>query len=310
MAKAFREIKTVTGDFMRVNIFPVRQYQYGRKKKMKPTAAAQEKLNRERRAHLLGDIINLNFTEKDNQFKLDYTNFAEEHGRQPTPDECIREVRSFLRRLKRWSQRQGIEHRYIYTSELGVRGAKSHHHLVIDGRIPFTVVRELWHNGGLWTRKLYFDKKGCYSLAGYFVKSAYTYRSFTCSKNLKRPTESGEDKSVFKSDYKIRQKQVNYFTNGDIAEIAKLYPGWQVAEMPTISQTLDEETGELRLPKWGIFITLYLYKPSGLSDSASLYEKFQEINEWRRDDDTKDSLQRGGGYCCRLRTHEEDRREE
>ena len=43
MAQAYREIKVVTGDFARVHICPVRQYQYGRKKKSKPTAATQEK---------------------------------------------------------------------------------------------------------------------------------------------------------------------------------------------------------------------------------------------------------------------------
>ena len=41
----YREQMTVTGDFMRVNIFPTHTYNYGRKKKVKPTGAAQEKLN-------------------------------------------------------------------------------------------------------------------------------------------------------------------------------------------------------------------------------------------------------------------------
>lgn len=46
MAQAYREQMTVTGDFARVNIYPVRSYQYGRKKKMKPTGAAMERVNR------------------------------------------------------------------------------------------------------------------------------------------------------------------------------------------------------------------------------------------------------------------------
>jgi hypothetical protein len=100
MAQAFREIKTVTGSFMRVNIFPVRQYQYGRKKKMKPTGAAMHKLNQERRARLLSDLINLNFTKKDRQIKLDYADFYKTFGRNPAPEEVQREIRNFLRRLK------------------------------------------------------------------------------------------------------------------------------------------------------------------------------------------------------------------
>lgn len=281
MAQAFRELKTVTGDFMRVNIFPVRQYQYGRKKKMKPTVAAMKKLNQERRARLLSDLINLNFTKHDHQIKLDYTTFRETFGRNPTPDEVQREMRNFLRRLKRVSEKKGIELKYIYSSEVGTRGHKSHHHMVINADLSLDELKKLWGNGGVWMRKLFFDKRGCYDLAGYFIKSKYTYRSYTCSKNLIRPKENGEDKNIFKNDYKIRQKHVNYFTNGDVAEIAKLYPGWEIAELPTIAQTLDKDTGELRLPKWGVFITLFLYKPSGLSDSASTYSKYQEISEWR-----------------------------
>ena len=131
-------------------------------------------------------------------------------------------------------------------------------------------------------RRLYFDRKGAYDLAGYFIKSRYTYRSYTTSKNLRRPQETGKDKCIYKSDYSIRQKQVNTLLGGDAAEIRRLYPDWQIAELPEIAQIVDRDTGEVRLPTWGIFITLYLYKPEGLSDKASLYNKYREIAEWRK----------------------------
>lgn len=281
MSKAFREIKTITGNFMRVNICPLRQYQYGRKKKSKPTAAAQEKLNRENRTRLLSDIINLNFDRTSLQLKLDYTDFRATYGRNPEPEEVVKEIRNFMRRLKRLYTSLGIELKYIYCSEIGARGHLSHHHVIINAGASYEAIRALWTNGGIWTRKLYFDRKGAYDLASYFVKSKYTYRSYTCSKNCTRPHDTGKDKCIFKNDYSIHQKQVNYFTNGDIAEIAKLYPGWEIAEMPTIAQTLDTDTGELRLPKWGVFITLYLYKPEGLSDQASAWDKYANITEWR-----------------------------
>ncbi len=284
MAQAFREIKTETGNFMRVNIFPVRQYQYGRKKKMKPTGATMKKLNQERRARLLSDIINLNFTKNDHQIKLDYTIFREKYGRNPTSDEVVREMRNFLRRLKRECKKVVVELKYVYSTEVGTRGHKSHHHMIVNAPFSVEKIKRIWGNGGVWMRKLYFDRRGCYDLSGYFVKNKYTYRSYTCSKNLLRPQEGRE---IRKSDYKIRQKQVNYFTNGDVKEIADLYPGWEIAELPTIAHTLDENTGELRLPKWGVFITLFLYKSEGLSDAASLYSKYTEISEWRDRDATK-----------------------
>lgn len=281
MAQQYREIKTVTGDFMRVNIFPVRPYQYGRKKKVKPTGAAMQKLNKERRARLLSDLVNLNFTKKDIQIKLDYSLFRKEHGRNPEPDEVLREIRNFMRRVKNAYAKRGLELKYIYCSEIGARGHISHHHVIINAGLTVEELRALWRCGGVWCRKLYFDKKGCYDLAGYFVKANYTYRSYTCSKNLRRPQETGKDKSIFKNDYSVRQKQVNAVLNGEVDDIRRMYPGWELAELPDVAYTVDKDTGELRLPTWGVFITLFLYKPEGLSDKVSLYDKYREIAEWR-----------------------------
>lgn len=266
MAQAYREIKTVTGDFARVQIFPVRSYQYGRKRKMKPTGATMQRLNRERRARLLSDLVNLNFTKEDHQLKLDYTAFRKQHGRNPEPDEVLREIRNFMRRLKRAYAKRGVELKYIYCSEIGARGHISHHHVIINAGLSFEEIRGLWRAGGIWMRKLYFDRKGCYDLAGYFVKSKYTYRSYTASKNLRRPQEAGKDKCIFKSDYTVRQKQVNAIMNGELEDIRRMYPGWELAELPDVSYTVDRDTGEVRLPTWGVFISLFLYKPEGLSD--------------------------------------------
>ena len=277
----YREQRTVTGNFMRVNIFPTHSYNYGRKKKVKPTGAAQEKLNQERRTRLLSDLVNLNFTKKDIQVKLDYTEFRRKNGRNPDPDEVNKSIRNFMRRSKRLYSSLDIELKYIYCSEVGARGRLSHHHLIISAGATLEQLKELWREGGVWCRRLYFGRKGSYDIASYFVKSKYTYRSYSCSKNLIRPRESGRDKCIFKDDYKIRQKQVNYFTNGEVDKIMSLYPDWQIAEMPEISHTVDKETGELKLPTWGTFITLFLYKPEGLSDAEGVWNKYQEITTWR-----------------------------
>ena len=277
----YREQMTVTGDFMRVNIFPTHTYNYGRKKKVKPTGAAQEKLNKVRRERLFCDLVNLNFTKKDIQVELDYSEFRKRNGRNPDPDEVTKLIRNFMRRLKRLYATLGIELKYMYNSEVGARGHLSHHHLVINAGATLEQIKALWVEGGVWRRKLYFDRKGAYDLASYFVKSRYTYRSYSCSKNLIRPQESGKDKCIFKDDHKIRQKQLNYFINGEVDKLLALYPGWQIAEMPEISHAVDKDTGEFKLPTWGIFITLYLYKPEGLSDEEGIWSRYQEITEWR-----------------------------
>jgi hypothetical protein len=272
MATTYRELMTITGDFARVQIFPVRAYQYGRKKKNKPTVAAQAKLNAENRTRKLADIINLNFTKKDIQIKLDYAAFKCEHGRNPSPEECNKYIGNFMRRLKRLYANLGVELKYVYASEIGIRGHISHHHVIINAGASYDQIRALWHEGGIWTRNLYFNAMGAYELAGYFVKSKYTYRSYTCSRNLKRPQESGKDKAIFKNDYKIRQKHVNTIINGEIEAIRRMYPGWEVACLPEVSQVIDTDTGEMRLPKWGVFISIHLYKPEAISDYDPKYE--------------------------------------
>ena len=278
----YREVKVVTGDFARVNIFPVRAQGTGRAKKVKATAAAQERLNRQMAARRLSDIINLNFTKKDLQLKLDYSAFLMGHGRIPTPDECVKEMARFMRRLKRLYQKSGIELKYVYCSEIGARGHISHHHLIVTGGVDVALIRELWVAGGCWCRKLYFDRRGCFDLAAYFVKARYTYRSYSCSRNCKRPQDSGRDKSIYRNDYTVRQKQVNALMNGELDEIRRMYPGWEIAELPEVAYTVDKETGESKLPTWGIFITLFLYKPEGLSDKASEWDKRHKYSEiWR-----------------------------
>lgn len=273
MAQSYREVKVITGNFARVNIFPVRTYQIGRKAKNKPTAAAQDRLNREMRRRKLSDLINLNFTKKDIQLKLDYYAFRQEHGRNPEPDEVVKIMRNFMRRLKRLYERFGVELKYIYCSEIGARGHISHHHVIINGGVDIELIKALWIDGGVWWRHLFFDRRGCYDLASYFVKDRYTYRSYTCSKNLKRPQESGRDKNIYKNDHTVRQKQVNAMMNGEIEDIRRMYPGWEIAELPDVSYTVDRVTGEAKLPTWGIFIMLFLYKPEGLSDRASEWDK-------------------------------------
>lgn len=293
MAQAYRETKIVTGDFARVHIFPVRSYQYGRKKKNKPTVAAQEKLNREMAARRLSDIVNLNFTKNDIQIKLDYSAFKREHGRNPEPNEVVKIIRNFIRRLKRAYERAGLELKYIYCTELGARGRLSHHHVIVNAGLSFEEIRALWTDGGVWMRKLYFNERGCYELASYFVKAKYTYRSYTCSKNLIRPQESGRDKCIYKSDCRVHQKDVTNIMNGEIEKIRRMYPGWELACLPEIAHTLDKDTGEYRLPKWGVFITIFLYKPEGLSNPANTWEKFKNITSWEDEkfEDRKECLQ-------------------
>lgn len=277
MGQVYRELMTVTGDFARVQIFPVRSYRYGRQQRRAPTRAAQERLNRENRARRLSDIINLNFTERDVQLKLDYSSFRRETGRNPDPCEVIREMRNFIRRVKRLYASLGLGLKYVYCSEVGARGRISHHHVIMSGGISPELIRSLWHCGGVWSRRLFFNELGCYELAGYFVKSQYTYRSYTCSKNLVRPSAVGEHRCIFADDSRIGRRQLDAFICGDAGALRRLYPGWELASLPDVAQTVDLGTGEPEPVRWGIFISLFLYRPDARVRSQSSCAAWRQI---------------------------------
>jgi hypothetical protein len=81
--------------------------------------------------------------------------------------------------------------------------------------------------------------------------------------------------------------------NGEIEKIRRMYPGWELACLPEVAHTIDKDTGEYRLPKWGVFITIFLYKPEGLSNPANTWEKFKNITSWEDEkfEDRKECLQ-------------------
>ena len=277
MAVTYREVRVETGGFMRVCIFPVRPVSNSRKKKNKPTKATQERLNRINAARRLSDIINLNFSKQDVQVKLDYSSFRSEHGRNPDASEVARIMSNFLRRLKRAYAKKGIELRYVYCTEEGTRGHLTHHHMIVNAGISFEEISTIWHEGGCWMRRLYFDERGCFDLAGYFVKSKYTYRSYTSSRNCIRPQESGRDKCIYKNDHRISQKTVSKISANDSSVIRRLYPDWELAELPDMQYVIDYDTGELHDPMLSPFLCLWFYKPWALSD------KKDDLRKWRKD---------------------------
>ena len=265
MAVTYREVRVETGGFMRVCIFPVRPTSRSRKKKNKPTRATQERMNKINAARRLSDIINLNFTKQDVQLKLDYSAFRESVGRNPDAIEVGKIMSNFLRRLKRAYAKKGIELKYVYCTEQGTRGHLTHHHVIISAGLSLDEIRALWRDGGVWMRKLYFDERGCFDLAGYFVKAKYTYRSYSTSRNCVRPQELGADKCIFKNDYRISQKTFSAISSNDTATIRRFYPDWELAELPDMQYIIDYDTGELQDPMLSPFMCLWFYKPEAIS---------------------------------------------
>lgn len=264
MAVVYREVRIETGDYARVHIFPLRPVSKGRKAKNAPTRATQERLNRKNATHRLTDIINLNFTKSAWVLRLDYHSFREKNGRNPDEDEIQREFHNFIRRLKTRYDKRGLELKWVVCTEVGSRGGLVHHHVVINEGLELAEIKKLWKCGGVGFNPergphLYFDEHGAFELAKYMVKEKHRYKSYSCSRNLKRPQERRE---IFKNDHRISQKSFTAISCNDIYTIHKLYPGWAIASLPEIEFAIDYGTGEIREDRMSPFLTLYLYKPN------------------------------------------------
>lgn len=299
--KQYREVKNITGDFMRVTIFPVHPViSGGRRKKNAPSRAAQEKLNQKNRENLAADILNLNFTRADTEFEVDFREYYAICGRYPDADDVSRLFGAFIRRLRRVYDKLGRELKYFYACELGHKGGAPHVHGVISAGISRGELKKLWGHGGVYTSRLYFDKRGVGALGGYTCKDGLTrtwYRTYNCSRNCIRPQKSGKYKSIYTNDSKIRQKNINQILHdpGDLNYIRSLYPGWEVAEAADICQVWDDEQQEFRLPTWGVYITLHLYKPEGVTDPLEVDAARSRYFKFRREQDIAEEYQ--GGEC-------------
>ena len=281
MAVVYREVRVETGHFARIHIFPVRPVSRGRREKNKPTRATQERLNRKNAANRVTDLINLNFTKNSWVLRLNYCAFREKYGRNPTEDEIQRELHNFMRRLKRKYDKRGLELKWVVCTEVGVRGGLCHHHIVLSEGLELEEIKKAWKCGGVgWSEergsKLYFDERGAYDLAAYMVKDKYTYKSYSCSRNLKRPQERRE---IFENDHRISQKSFNAIMSNDIYTLHKLYPGWSIASLPDVEFDIDYNTGEVRGSTMSSFLTLYLYRSEGLSAKVSKIRQAERKKE-------------------------------
>ncbi|MBR4627767.1 MAG: hypothetical protein IKO47_08725 [Ruminococcus sp.] len=193
MRSKYRETYYKCGDYLDVNIYPVyKQGRGGRRRKAKPTPETKQKLNEIASQNKLIRIANANFCYYDLKVELTY-----KPERNPLTDEdAARELRNFLRRVKRYRERNGMsELKYIAVTERGSLKGRYHHHLIMND-IPIKDLVALWGNGIVGTDVLQFDENGIASLARYMMKQARDFlgkKKYTRSNNLVDPQPVSRD---------------------------------------------------------------------------------------------------------------------
>lgn len=238
-----REVKTICGEYMRVNIFPIRRSPRGKRgKRNRPTEAAMERYNRESSIHRYNDIVCLNFTPNDWIVHLTFDDAY-------LPEDVIaldRYVKNYLRRVKRKrSKVTDTEFKYVYSHAEGESNGRLHVHAIISGGLSYEEMVSTWGMGRIDVEHPMFDERGLLGFASYVGMQRLTYRRWHGSKNLAQP-------AVRSNDYKVTSHSAKHiFENRtDYGFIKELYPGWGVGEVKAYGGGIGE----------GIFIALYLYR--------------------------------------------------
>ena len=222
MRCCYRETYYKCGDYLEANIYPVYKQGTGRRKKSKPTPEGKQKLNELASQNKIIRLANANFTSNDLKVELTY---SQDH--HPVDDEAAaRELRNFLRRVKRFRDRNGMsELKYIAVTEKGKKLGRYHHHLIMND-MPLKDLVQLWGNGIVGTDILQFDENGIASLARYMMKQAREFagkKKYTRSQNLVDPQPVSRDAA---SKRKILELAADVECR---AEYEKLHEGYYLA---------------------------------------------------------------------------------
>lgn len=223
MRTTYREKRYYCGEYLDAFIFPVFETRKGggsRRGKRKPSSETQKKLNRRHREEKLVRLLHANFTPDDLELHLTYSE-------QPESDEeAKRELSNFLRRLRRYRKKMGLEPlKYIAVTERGKRGGRYHHHITVNGGIDRDALESLWGLGYANSRRLQFTENGLAGLGHYITKSPVFSKAWNASQNLIDPEPRSRDGRI--SGKKAKELAADT-TNS--AEYEKLYPGYFLAE--------------------------------------------------------------------------------
>lgn len=239
----YREKKHYCGDYLEIDIFPVFEYQRGRSKKRKPTSETQKRLNQRNAERKLIRLLNTNFTPKDIRFDLTY---SDKHH-PDTPEDAQKEMQNFIRRVKRYRKKIGLtELKYVAVTEIGKKGARFHHHIVMSGGIEINELANIWSRGYTTAKPLQFDEYGIVGIAKYLIKEPILAKRWSASRNLEQPRTSSRDGRL--PNYKVKELHDSGYDNRQ--ELETFYEGYALAD---VKPYYNEMNG-------GYYITVLMYR--------------------------------------------------
>lgn len=231
-----REHIFYTGQYAEVEVFPVLPKSRARKQKYQPTSEAQAVLNQNAAERKLTRLVHANFTGDDYSVTFTYSEIYEpaRYG------QVKKDIKNFLRRLRRKYTALNVDLKYIYSIEYSSR---FHIHAILNRGLNRDEIEKCWGMGYVNADRLEFSEFGVVDLSRYIQKQSYAYRRWVSSRNLIQPKER---------EHFILPKKVKAYTEewNSQAFIEKNFPEYYLV--------LDESTCYLNTTNGFDYIRLFL----------------------------------------------------
>lgn len=226
----YRRRVTLAGPRMECEIYPV----FGKEDEAKArairkneTPEKQKRLNRQRAERYITQLADANFGEGDVELTLTYRENITDF------EQCQRDVGNFVRRLKRYREKHGLDPlKYIYVIEGGYEKkngygiTKLHCHMMMNGGVDRDILEEIWEYGYANSKALQPDEDtGLQELALYMIKESKMHgRRFCHSRNLKKPQIRTRDAKTSNRMVKAIARDIR---NEAREEMEKRYPSYK-----------------------------------------------------------------------------------
>lgn len=214
-------VKTITsGEMVESEIYPIWKCRSDvpRRKEKNESRETQKNLNNKNSRKKVTRLLNTNFTKDDLSISLTY-----DDKNLPTLDEARRDIQNYIKRLKRYRKKNGLEDlKYLYVIEFEDKKSKKtrvHHHIVINN-MDRNVAEDLWGKGWANADRLKPNDFGLEGISRYITKNLNSSRRWSGSRNLKQP-------KVRKSRTRLTRRKVENLAKNqnDFKEIfERVYP--------------------------------------------------------------------------------------
>ena len=180
----YKEVTYISGKYTETYVYPVFKASKGRRGKYRPTGDAQAALNAENSRRRLKRLIECNFTDADVMLTLSYRD-----AELPEDDRgCLRDWNNFKRRVQRRRARKGLpDLKAICIPEKGKKNGRYHFHIILNGGLSVSDLRDVWGKGYVRIDPLEFGDVGMKGLANYLDKCPLLTKKYLRCGDLKEP---------------------------------------------------------------------------------------------------------------------------